>query len=265
MPEMNVTGATTFTQIQQQFGQGKDVNHNIRFQDGKGLYTSGSASMTGIKAFFGDHTAMTERLQKRNEGMSQIKQAIDREYNSPGLGNRVLQHLNETRGMAFSEGVRGSDLAAISEGINELRQLEQFDQHFNAPGIGEKVVEHLKAHGTDFSHGIRQSDHAAIREAYPTLIALNDPDLTGATQHSLNESPRMMRLAENHFGVLSSAKFWENPQVRPFGDNIGCALSMTVLNRMQQSGTITQQDLNDLQRAMGPYVSGQAIASSFLR
>jgi hypothetical protein len=218
MPNMNITGTTTFTQIQRQFAPGRrGGDEHIRFGDAKGLYTSSKASLTGLKAKLGLTEKMEDRREKRLHGKAQIKQAIDREFNTPGLGDRVLAHLNNTRGMKFSGGITRGDLAAIREGIDEVLP-------------------------------------AARRDA-----ALNDPDL-GAIEPAASNSTRiiqadvMLRYFGNHFEVLSSPQFWQHSIAKSNSDNFGCALSLCVLDRIAQNGQVTQKDLDDVHRALGPHV-----------
>jgi hypothetical protein len=212
MPQMGVTGATTFSQIQQQFDPvpgGKD--HNIRFQDGKGLYTSEKASLASVKALFGFREQLEQRNTKREDGVTQIKQAIDNEFGN-GLGDRVLKHLHDAHGVDLTHGIKRSDLALIRRGIDEVRLQDLRDAALNDP------------------------DRAALESNRGQIVTTT-----------------ILRYFTNHFEVCSSPAFWAHGHARQNSDNFGCTLSICVLDRVQQNGTITQKDIDDLQRVLGPY------------
>jgi hypothetical protein len=54
--------------------------------------------------------------------------------------------------------------------------------------------------------------------------------------------------------VLSNPQFWQHFNAKTNPDNFGCTLSMCVVDRIAQNGQVTQKDLDDLHRALGPYV-----------
>lgn len=86
--------------------------------------------------------------------------------------------------------------------------------------------------------------------------ALRDPDLRAIAAGGQNQvdSASLMRFFGNHFEVCSSPEFWSHSHARMNADNFGCGLALTVLERIQQNGEVTQQDLQDLHRTLGPYV-----------
>lgn len=137
--QLNNPGAATFSQIEQRFALdqgGKD--HNIRFQGAQGLYTSDKASLASIKAFFGFPDQLQQRADKREAGVDQIKQAIDREY-GPGMSDRVLQHISDEHGIDLSGGIKRSDLGTIREAIGELTLQDQRDAALQDNNTGLSV------------------------------------------------------------------------------------------------------------------------------
>lgn len=134
--QMNVTGATTFAQIEQRFSMdqgGKD--HHIRFQDGQGLYTSNKASLASIKSFFGFPAQLENRQDKRDKGVDQIKQAIDNQYGQ-GFFDRVLNHIDTHSNVDLSHGIKRSDLGMIRDAIDTLTLQDKADIALGDPNTG---------------------------------------------------------------------------------------------------------------------------------
>jgi hypothetical protein len=210
------TQAPTFTEIQNRFSMdqgGKD--HNIRFQDGRGLYTSDKASLASVKNLFGFSAQLEARATKRDDGVTQIKQAIDRQYGN-GMADRVLQHINQHQGRDLAGGMKRSDLGLIRQTADEIRQQDRRDAALADPNI----------------------------DSFKGFLNYNG----------------MQTFFDNHFEVMTDPKLWATQHAQMNVDNLGSALSMNVLNRIQQNGTITQRDLDDLSKALRPYSKSATMA-----
>lgn len=132
--------APTFSHIRDQFSMERGGNdHNIRFQDARGIYTSDKASLASVKAFFGFGAQLEARATKRESGVDQIKQAIDRQYGA-GMADRVLQDIG-THGRDLSGGIKRSDLELTGRTADGLakadRERAQFDAARTDPSITE--------------------------------------------------------------------------------------------------------------------------------
>ena len=122
------------------------------------------------------------------------------------------------------------------------------------------MLAHLNnTRGMKFSGGITRGDLATIRKGIDEVrrdAALNDPDratLEPGGQTRI-QTEVMLPYFGNHFDMLSSPQFWQDSRAKQNADNFGCTLSMCVLDRIAQNGQVTQKDLDDLHRALGPYV-----------
>lgn len=204
--------APTFSHIRDQFSMERGGNdHNIRFQDARGIYTSDKASLASVKAFFGFGAQLEARATKRESGVDQIKQAIDRQYGA-GMADRVLQDIG-THGRDLSGGIKRSDLELTGRTADGLAKADRERAQFDA--------------------------------------ARTDPSIT-EMGNNLNH-PRLDSFVRNYFEVATHPRFWSTTSARSNAETIGSVLSMSVLNRIGQSGTIRQQDLDDLSKAMRPF------------
>lgn len=234
MPGPIGTPPPTFTQIKAQFGNDPAAkDHNIRFQDGRGLYISSKVSLASLKAFFGFGSQMQARQDKRDAGIKEIKLAIDAEFGD-GMGDRAFRRLSRNA-IDVSHGIKGSQLKDLHKAI----ELEKRDQ---------VVLE--KQQRTDQL----RSEWRTAEKQNQIRLALADENLA----HIESQSPpsgTFLKFFSDNFDVCSSAAFFRDngPQVN--ADHIGCALSISVLERIRDNGQITEQDLSDLQKALGPYTS----------
>jgi hypothetical protein len=120
MPQMGVNAATTFTDIYNTFAPtgGASDKHRVRFDNGKGLYTSQTASTAKIDDMFGGNR-LQQRAQKRQDGAGEIRLAITREY--PQHAQAILTKLGQDHpGINLGQDVRRRDLDAIQSTINAV-------------------------------------------------------------------------------------------------------------------------------------------------
>ena len=235
------TPPPTFTQIKAQFTNDPVArDHHIRFQDGRGLYTSNKNSLASIKAFFGFGSQLQARQDKREAGVKEIKLAIDAEFGA-GMGDRAFQRLKD-KGLDTSHGIKGSQLGLVQLAIKGLQSEDQ-----------TAASRQREARIQQRTDTIRAGWHSAPQRLLVST-ALADPRLASLESGQMSGSDFMSFFADN-FDVCSSAAFFRasGPQVN--ADHIGCALSLSVLDRVQRNSAITAQDIADLQRTLGPFMS----------
>lgn len=84
--------------------------------------------------------------------------------------------------------------------------------------------------------------------------ALEDPALDNILTAGRQCNPDgILAFLGTHFEVCSSPEFWQAQNARMNADNLGSALALIQLQRIQEQGQVTQQDLDDLHRVLGPF------------
>jgi hypothetical protein len=122
MPSLRNLDTTSFKTLVDTF-QDAGGDHHVRLKnDGEGLtlYTSRKLSLTGIKARLGMTGAMEQRATRRADGLSQIKEMINREY-----GDQIAERALAKIGKGNASTIRSSDLRSLYAAVEELKTVAQ--------------------------------------------------------------------------------------------------------------------------------------------
>lgn len=140
-------------------------------------------------------------------------------------------------------------VSAFRQRIQERREVV-IDRLVETRVYDRPTVEH----GGDVGHvedGGRggESRLTQLRDA-----ALEDPALDNILTGGRQCNPDgILAFLGTHFEVCSSPEFWQAQNARMNADNLGSALALIQLQRIQEQGQVTQQDLDDLHRVLGPF------------
>lgn len=124
----------------------------------------------------------------------------------------------------------------------------------------EVVVDSLVASGLYDRDPVEQVDDGGRGGGTPLTrlrdAALEDPAINNILISGRQCNPDgILAFLGTHFEVCSSPEFWQAQNARMNADNLGSALALIQLQRIQEQGQVTQQDLDDLHRVLGPFES----------
>lgn len=158
---MQIGPNTTFTQILQEnnFQQGvfKSGDKFLRFDAGKGLYTSQKASTAKLTFWNRDRIQqrLDDRASKRADGAQTIKNAINREY-GPGVADAIFNKIAARTGRDMNGGVTRADLTLISRELGTKASTASRDPdlaHVAGAGAGyDRTVGFYERHFEALSH-----------------------------------------------------------------------------------------------------------------
>lgn len=117
--------------------------------------------------------------------------------------------------------------------------------------VESRVYERPKTEKVEEGGRSGGSPLARLRDA-----ALDDPAIKNILTDGRMCSPNgILTFLERHFEVCSSPEFWQAQNARMNADNLGSALALIQIQRIQGQGQVTQKDLDELHRVLGPFES----------
>ena len=195
----SVRGGSPFSQIAAQFGK-IDDNKHIRSSEGKELYTSGKASLTGLKSLFGKTDSMKARTEKQEAGALKIRDALNQQYGK-GFGDMVFIHVGKQMGRDFYSGVTGSDLRAIMEATKPMDELHAFQatksELLAAMPPGMKINDHGVISGsytgTNYGVDVAKLQEKSGRSFGDTMVDASVTELTPKTKMEKTDEGEVLK------------------------------------------------------------------------
>jgi hypothetical protein len=117
----HTAGSQTFSAIRQSFDKAGGGQH-IAYSEMKGLHVRADASLGSFLAAFRNEEALDARATMRKGGVTQIKDAIDREFGA-NMGQRAFEHASRDGQMPAQ--LTKSDFRHLADAIERLRADDQ--------------------------------------------------------------------------------------------------------------------------------------------
>lgn len=120
-----------------------------------------------------------------------------------------------------------------------------------ASGLYDRTPVGAEQVPVEIAHGPIDAGHGGLRALRDQ--ALQDPMLNRVVEKGSCNPNALLAFFSCNLEVCSSPEFWSDTRARMNADNFGAGLTLTVIQRIQEQGSVTQADLGRLADVLRPY------------
>jgi hypothetical protein len=205
----------------------------------------------------GNQTTFTQIQQQFQPGKFTPGALANKHLRFDG-GNQLYTHSSSPFKIS-GFGAQAAQARATKHADGAAQVKAAIDREFGA-GTANRVFASIQQQtGRNLDQGVKRSDLAAIQQAIradqsPASLALGDPDLPHVSRpgQSPVDPQQLMGFFGRNFEAVSSPEFWQHQSAKMNVENFGCGLALTQLDRVVQSGQLTEQDRQTFNRLMSP-------------